>query len=600
MSSYSADLSSQFSTKVELDIDFIVGQRARENKDNDHSVGKVGSYENQTVANVDRKKDDSIGPDDQKDTINVSSMYENQELTERNSPPKKYENQELTEHHSTVKKYENQELTEHPSTLKKYENQELSASDEAGKPGTSYTVPLSPTEVFTVPQHAVPGPFNYCGVDIAVSSGDINVVDDEEGIVPIRVFPDSRGYCDVNVKCEDDEGNNQDEMSDNDPTKKNVYSQYSVITSDLTDTDSNQPANSGEVNGVKTDNQTVMYKLGMQDCKGYSEVTRCEPILDSPTGQMEAENSCHDNVPETTPSGNAIVPNHPSFESSSGYTEIEVRENLSVRPSNRHRTQSSGSQKISNDLVKSMEIPGYSEVFTPPPQKPKRTKRRNNQDVSRRRVPPPPPIKVSVDDNMSPSKKPTPFEGVVNSGLCTLPRSKPNSGVSKSLKPPPPPVPFAKKKSDEMQGKPPQSAVRLPILPLSPQVKPQSPEESANVNSPGLKKKFFGLLKMPVMGGAELRRSIKRKKKTKEEGKEDLTQGSSFSHSSTVNMTKNLHVKQQSFDDEYDESGMYSVIPEGVSRSVIPEGVSRGMVESIDTDVSLLSLLHYYSYSSGM
>ena len=78
------------------------------------------------------------------------------------------------------------------------------ATPSEGDPGgSSYNEPLSPSEIFTVPQHAVPGHLNYCEVDVdplpTTPSSSPVVKERETFELSTHGYPDAQGYYSLNI-----------------------------------------------------------------------------------------------------------------------------------------------------------------------------------------------------------------------------------------------------------------------------------------------------------------------------------------------------------------------------------------------------------------
>lgn len=445
-----------------------------------------------------------------------------------------------------------------------YENQAAIPVDTQALGGAAYMAPLSPSEIFTVPQHAVPGHLNYCEMDIdsvaqpavlgsSESGGGGGKVSGEVVVVPTRSHLDSRGYCDINVRGVGSEENQskvpapssgaQDfpvEAKHNFPNNQDLDHSYAEVprsASPVPNSDSH--GQSGTGNYPSSLNLPTMLP---------QKIPKVPSAQRPPKPPRPTSNECHSRTPsyDATP-GSEGLQEPPSGDGGRSFLET-----------------SGGPESTATNPPDAI----ITETAAP------NTKAASQKGVGRRRTPPPPPP-AGVGISPTCPKDFDSSRNAVSKGLCTLPRSKP---------------PNARKRRPEEVKNGSQGSKQFPPLPLEPfSSEPPRPQNqtvpraeaaaattTSSTSSPGLKKKFIGFLKKPNI---EFRQSSRRKKKQKE--KEDLTQSLAISPS-TKSLPRNMHAKQWSLDAEEDESeefGIYSTISETTGTSSIPKAVDSSADE---------------------
>lgn len=436
----------------------------------------------------------------------------------------------------------------------------------------AYTAPLSPTEVFTVPQHAVPGPLNYCELDIKGVAPQqpqtllIGDGEDVESAVTIsHTHPDARGYCDINVTTMEDKATPSKEPPSNDAPNEELP---------RNDAPSKETPNIASAGGSSEEDEA-----------GYTLVNTSNPtrvkaaasaVIATPTNQGF----------DSTDAGPSDPPARVTLKTPKPSAKPTRPSEVHSRTPSCDTLGSEGSQETPRE-ASSMDAntpttPTSNEVLSAANQK---------AGPVRRRAPPPPPAAVRNQ-----------LEDILNSGLCTLPRSP---RKSERTNPPPPPPSFTRRKSEELLK--PQNLPPLPMEPppLSPDHTPlpvaQNGQSVETTNSPGLRQKFMGFLKKP---GMEFRQSSRRKKKQQQQQREELTQ-SMVVPSSTMSLSRNIHAKQFSYDREdssegLSDFGVYSVITEKDTAKIL-ESVSSGKTDKREggddeegdkDDVSYLVILY--------
>ena len=168
--------------------------------------------------------------------------------------------------------------------------------------GNSYTAPLGPSEVFTVPQHAVPGLNNYCELDVdtvVASSSNIsrhsaNLNEEGTFVLSGHSYPDARGYYDITVNATDHrkevsglDGGMEDSQTSGSVISKSTSSEgkwTSKMLSHKLDNDlASVDGNEGDVcNGV-----AHVMEAGVHDLAGsfsdniFSRLAKCDNDCDS-------------------------------------------------------------------------------------------------------------------------------------------------------------------------------------------------------------------------------------------------------------------------------------------------------------------------------
>ncbi len=491
-----------------------------------------------------------------------------------------------------------------PSENLQYKNQDILG--DIGIPGTigPYSVPLSPSEVFTVPQHAIPGPLNYCQVDVppprhlppgTEDGNDAATTSKSESefvVATSQIYPDNQGYFDVNISsspsssplhCKDPGEKPKRVAPPPPPSGAKPKGQHPLPKEEGIYNPSYQPhATLGNA-----DAEVSVEDIDIEICNGSGD----DDVPSSPTVVDTLESLAQNRKPFNGYSEIDILPeiSNPSSSLKSRDSKLPsppppplpppfgVGENVSHSQSSSqdsHRTESFVSSG------KTLEVSGVEDA----PKKPKnspRTKPSGVKTLPRRRPPPPPPVKVTSygDDALSPKRTPpTQLDGVVNSGLCTLSRTSQNAYKKqqmqqKSSKP----VPSPKKKSEDINPSPP---VRQGLSASVPSPIPQNSATTTTTTTaaasttPGLTKRFIGLLK---------KRPSKRGKGGRHGSiEEDFTKSLSSPSSPPISpISSSLGKNQDSFDieleDDSDEFGIYSTIPEPRAQEVKQKPVGRSI-----------------------
>ena len=606
---------------VELDIDTLVQRReaAIKKKSVDNTVTPAGSnryeYANDVLAHSHDVKRKSMD-----DVLAGSNRYQNQEIVNTHHERKSQSVGGVDDSPVDVD-------VEGNSTEKlKYENRDVISThlvnEDVLKSDTSYAAPLSPSEVFTIPQHAVPGPLNYVEVDVDTPLAAA-VGGDDEIPTSVRIYPNSRGYCDVNLDPNqvmtsidavlEDSGHLYTDV----PTESEKAVDESHLYSDVVESNSNELTHGMEQQGTCK-----------RDVNGHTESLAEEQKLGTggEVGAGGKEDGANP-LPDVTPSGNGIVTSQSVCDPVTGYCDIEVQDGpvilskppttppkptkkAPVDPEAGHSRTPSGEEAtglsssvevISDEKRDSVDTAAVinGEDLTPPQTKPPpspttaspgSSKQLDKKRPPRRRMPPPPPpgtaaaaVKKppvkSKDDSSGIMKKAAPSEGVVSSGVCTLPRTSKNT--ARSQRPPPPPVPFSRRKSDD-------HPVTLPPQPNLPSLTPPSPnlQSSEPASSPSLKKKLKGFLRTG--------RGSKRKSKGHAEEKEDLTQSLVLPPSSSSAPLKKSAggptLESYQGDDDLEGSGdfgIYSTIPDSLRASAKAPVVS---IDEVSCSVEVLTV----------
>ena len=420
-----------------------------------------------------------------------------------------------------------------------YENQEV--APVSTQPGETYIVPLSPSETFTVPQHAVPGPLNYCEMDISdipivlsetslTASGEVGVVANTHGQT------DAQGYCHIDVLS---------------------------------------PPEISKVPGPESEGG-VKVGGGGEEEEGYALVPSKGEPLKLPAVSDDAPSTNTDDIagqdlPTKPP--RKPPPKPPRPPSSDIHSRTPSSDATGFEGSGEQQAPG-GDFQVSVETTLSSAATGGSR--TPP----SRYKASRSNTQKRRRAPPPPPAASKSN--------------VISSGLCTLPRSSP-SHLRATAKPP---LPTSRRKSEDplsnspvhkqfpQEPAPPPASLdpKRATLPVN-----SKPTIVESASSPGLKKKFKGLLKMP----AGLR-SSKRRNKKQNEKEEELSQSLSLAPASSKSLPRSAFSQgQPSFEAEEDDEelgGIYSTINETLpagSSLAVKGGRGKREEEQEEEEVSI-------------
>ena len=193
------------SAMVEVDIDQMIRTLQEPRKSSLFGTGSESRYENQSIADQQRPNG-SLLADLQAATAESAVLNGGGGGEKEEEEEDPYRNQTVVDAaRSQTRNSLESERESGISSMQSYENQEVAPLEADALPGGgSYTVPLSPSEVFTVPQHAVVGPRNYCAMDVTAVSAAFSPQGDEvrgqeDGNVVHAVHPDVQGYCDINI-----------------------------------------------------------------------------------------------------------------------------------------------------------------------------------------------------------------------------------------------------------------------------------------------------------------------------------------------------------------------------------------------------------------
>ena len=444
-----------------------------------------------------------------------------------------------------------------------YTNQDIAPSSIVD---VSYTAPpLSPSEVFTLPQHAVPGPDNYCEMDIKDTSPLPPTVVGDDHAVAVHAHPDSRGYCDVNIGSPEHASSVAASAAEpEEPVETGCFEEeagYTLVAFGDTPTNPHLAENKQPVPTPHGDQE-------ISDASGVGDI----PAQESPKLPLIASPSPAPAPPSPRPKPTKASSLEESHSRTPSYDTVGLE----------------GSQEVSSDGGRSLESTG-AEFNNSNATTPTTTDRKS---LGRRRPPPPPP---PCPSSQGPSSQDAPARDLLNSGFFTLPRS-PNKGAKASNKQAKSSKPVVPKPFSERPAGPKQQ----PPLPVG--LPPESPkgcgggvlnQQPDNTNSPGLKKKFMGFLKKPEFRVSR-RKKRQQKEVEKEKEKEVFTQSLSVA-STTRSLPRNVHARQMSFDDlddaddddDDDVGGIYSTISNIGAKGV---GVANS-VEKTEVNVSCYSFL---------
>ena len=595
-SSSSGGVARAVTPMVEVDVDKIRAMMGRANEGDDTrregKVQEVGgdarrrSYENQDVI--------ATASPSHKDDLGKRRSYENQDVIATASPSHKddlgkrrsYENQDVIAASSSPNHKD--ELSKRRS----YENQdvvEAAASsvpprtpppEDGGLGGASYGSPLTPSEVFTVPQHAVPGPHNYCEIDVDnISSSSLatpphsatRVSESGDAVVMTSsVYPNSRGYFDISVRNERKKSRENGEGDSAVEEEKSPEEGHGLETGD------HELENGGiQENGEEERNEHPSTDLVLDESGVLANGLLHKNQLSSPP------------MSETAPISTASA----SLVTSSETIAVQAAEGVANESGRgNQRAKASGSEGDDNN---SLEDSGSPRTKRPSGSgfKVKGGKQygpRRALSAKRRPPPPPPPPSTprpalpkaaSQDSNSESSTKlgTSSEDRMLRSGLCTLPRAKRTGGGAplRAARPPPPPVPYNAQKKREQAGKtrpqpPPPPPGPLPHAhPAPPSSPPSSSSSSATSpglflgppqglvsstelsSQPGLKKKLMGFFKMsnptdePKQEFGRQSSFRRSKKKSKVKADVDLSERGR-SESMTKTLPRNMGSKLQS------------------------------------------------------
>ena len=592
------------SPKVELDIDHItrVGGALA---DYDLQNMAEALYDNQMVVDAVSLGGDSTSTSSSEQQKRASrTSYENQVVVDmvqsgnnRNSGAA--DGTMEGDDGSQGSREQNLHRTSHGAEMEVSENGIV----ESANGGDDACTKLTPSDVFTVPQHAVPGHLGYCDVNVGhavknasssehqaialaqnqhLDEGETKegqIVDSGTFVVQPHAYPDSHGYCDIEIQQS--------------PAAATQPGPIVVETADGVE--------EGEGGGVEDDSGTfVVQPHAYPDSHGYCDIevkqpppshssTAAQPDSDANSAKTatvaaaavvnveaaddevvtNARDFCNIDIRPLPPSANdkpQVKSSEVIMTDAQGYCDIDI---LSP-PSSGESPGPAPSPAKDSDAVKDpstttddvlMDAQGYCDIDikTPPPKstshkyemvpesaeqnstsskggsksvsppsagnkappvpltRPTKPGSKSVQDKEsgessnkkgvppkrpppRRRAPPPPPLKAKTVDEPSensPQSSPLKKELVISTGLATLPRSP-------KKQPPRPPPPFAStnspllsKKMSPLVGKKldlPSSSPQSSHLPLgSPNEQPQSS---------GIKKKFKGLFTKPKTGSS--------------------------------------------------------------------------------------------------
>ena len=508
---------------------------------------------------------------------------------------------------------------------------------------------LTPSDVFTVPQHAVPGHLGYCDIDlshtkdVAASEHAVALVQNrpEEGggtgsgtfTVQPHAYPDPHGYCDIEIK----QSPSHSAVAQPNSVTAGVVATTGDVEEIVTDPrgycdiDIRPPPSGGGVKSVplpqtndstkdlSTVNDVVM------DAQGYCDIDIKTP---PPSTSVSHE---YEVVPETAKKQSSGAKGRPKLAPHIGKAPPipSSRPKPGSKVQDKTTQEESGNLKASGDASKKDSSNKGVPPKRPPP---------------RRRAPPPPPLKsktIEEPSEKSPQSSPLQNELVISTGLATMPRSP-------KKQPPKPPPPFASsnspllsKRMSPLLGK--KLDLKAPPLPssspLSSPVPPGSPKGWDSTNEPpqssGLKKKFKGLFKQKQAsapsgtgdatnaanngssGGLTRRPSWGRRKKGKTSNVDAQDNGAQLSPGSKAKSLPGyaLHCSQPgqagslpklqlqcSYDadqEDDDEFGLYSTINQDKLKPSSAEAAAVASPADVkDNEVSILILCSHNMYVS--
>ena len=599
------------SPKIELDIDHItrVGSAL---VDSELENMAEALYDNQTVVNAVGLGDNTSSPEQQKRASRTS--YENQVVVDAVQQGDSWNGaadstMEIQQGDGTLVTTGGDgsqgSLEQNLQQNNQETEMEVCKGDQVVESETDACTKLTPSDVFTVPQHAVPGHLGYCDIHMSHTVKNVpgehqvpavvlaqskHLDEEEEGgggggegddsgtfVVQPHAYPDSQGYCDIEIKQKptpshntaatqpdsvastiavtggeggggggDDSGTfvvpphaYPDSQGYCDVEIKQSPPSHSSTAATQPDSDASTAAAAAAANVGAGEIVT--------DAQGYCDIdilpppTDDKPIIKDSEIVTDARGYCDIDIlpPPTSESGvNSAPALAKDFDTKNGtddmvmdaqgYCDIDIKtpsksvshEYEIVPESAKQNSAASkgGSKSVPSPAAKAPPVP--SSRPTKPGSKSTQDKTQeestkasgessNSKGVPpkrpppRRRAPPPPPLKSKTVDE--PSEKPaqsSPLgnELVISTGLATLPRSP-------KRQPPRPPPPFASsnspllsRKMSPLVGKKLDLKPPLPSSsPLSSPVPPGSPKSLDSTNeqpqSSGLKKKFKGFFK---------------------------------------------------------------------------------------------------------
>ena len=436
---------------------------------------------------------------------------------------------------------------------------------------------LTPSDIFTVPQHAIPGHLDYCDIDVSrtgknISSGEHQIPaialaqsqhlgegggeggGDDSGtfVVQPHAYPDSHGYCDIELREPSPSRSTAAAMTQPDSvsttTAETTDGAGETVTDEqgYCDIDIQPPPPTSDNSAVPQANDSEI----VTDARGYCDIDVLPPPTDSNSAPPQAKGS--DATKKDLSTADEVMMD------AQGYCDIDIKspppksgshayEIVPETAKQKNAASKSGSKSTPPSVGKAPPIPSSRPGSKPAQDRAQEDAgKASNKGVPpkrpppRRRAPPPPPLKSKTAEELSeksPQSSPLGNELVISTGLATLPRSP-------KKQPPKRPPPFAttspllSKKMSPLAGKkldlkpsplPSSSPLSSPVPPGSPKSLDLTNEQP---QSSGLKKKFKGLFKQKQTassageasnaasnssssGGLVRRPSWGRKKKTK-------------------------------------------------------------------------------------
>ena len=437
------------------------------------------------------------------------------------------------------KRYENQMVID--SVAQEYESKGESSQPEYVDPN----VALSSPDMFTVPQHAVPGPLGYCAIDVCSSvqpspeSSDIvgaGVVKGDKVEVHHHSYPNAEGYCDLGVSGTSP-STNGDLGSDLSRVDEQGYSDIVGIA----------PAMTKVSDGLKKETEQ---DVGT-DAKESSNVGD------------ESFTHTYDVISVPTPKTRRTIPEPPK-------TKPKPKKDTGGSPPSNTVCDLEGDDKhvpSSSSKKMPLDVPGKL------PRKP--------LNAPRRRAPPPPPLSRSRDDSLVGSPKKNLPDNKVTGAIATLPRGQ---SLTTSLKTTKSSLPSPKRafSSDFQSSKQPVKSLSVKQLAENELIAPSPPASPrADFPSPSTKKRTINIFsklrthsnnsaaEMSPSGSPNFGKKKWRKKSLREKGHHEAPGKPMSAADKTKSLPATGRILQKPlvlpsldpFEDD-DESGIYSTITE--------------------------------------
>ena len=336
---------------------------------------------------------------------------------------------------------------------------------------------------FIVQPHAYPDSHGYCDIEVkqpppshsstaAQPDSDANSAKTAAAVVNVgavdEVVTDARGYCDIDIRPLP-ATNDKPRVKSSEVIVTDAHSYCDIDILPPPSSGANPTPSPAKDSGATKDPSTTIDDMVM-DAQGYCDIDIKTPPPKSTSHEYEM-------VPESAERN--------STSSKGGSKSVSPPSAGKAPPIPSTRPTKPGSKSVQDK-----ESGESSSKKGVPPKRP----------PPRRRAPPPPPLKSkTVDDpsENSPQSSPLKKELVISTGLATLPRSP--------KKPPPkPPPPFASTNSPLLSKRmSPLVGKKLDLPSSSPQSSPLPPgSPNEQPQSSGIKKKFKGLFTKPKQTGS--------------------------------------------------------------------------------------------------